>query len=128
MEVLHCHHTILNTGSVFIVSFHHFVIISYFELAGDEVGARSSHSAAAAAATAPSLQEPVSRLLGFSQGWVACLPWQQAPIISRSRSVLFLSQSGGVTGLPGVFCPARDHPPARPTHFPTPHHPLVRRL
>lgn len=40
------------------------------------------------------------------------------PIISWSPSVLFLSQSSGVTGLPRVQYAACDHPLASRTHLP----------
>lgn len=70
----------------------------------------------------PSLHQPVSRLLGFSQGWIALSSLATSSSSLGRRAFCFCHSL--VVRLVSPGCPraARDHPPAPPTHSP------VRRL
>lgn len=123
IKVERCYHLYLWRS---LVSLHHFkqylcilrvfILKTYslfhtFELAGDDLHADCSQPP----------PHPVSRYWFPVRVELPVCPGNK-PIIFQSQTVLFLSQSGGVTGLPRVSCPVCDHPTTPPTH------PLVRRF
>lgn len=66
---------------------------------------------------APSLHKPFSGCCFLHRVELPVFPSNKTHR-PQSQSVLFLSQSGGATGLPRVSCPAHDHPAAPPTYLP----------
>lgn len=52
----------------------------------DDVGAWGFQTA-----TASILHNPDSRLQDFSQGWIACLPWQQAHHLLVTKRFVFVT-------------------------------------